>query len=337
MDDDSSQPFLYSWWTKADDIPRNVTHVKVVDPAVKVIREKAFAGCRQLMIVELCEGLEQIDRRAFYGCTSLTSISVPSTVKWIDKYAFYRCTKLIKMDLCEGLGWIDRGAFQDCTSLKRIIIPSTVKVIGRWAFKGCIKLMNVKLCEGLERIDSEAFENCTSLEWIIIPSTVSFINKSAFKGCSGLVSVEFCEEIEQFVNDVFLPWWNLGKSPTSLMMYSLLAGYKSARLKIPALLCPIKVQAWKSNIQKMLQRILVKREWDEKACNYVESQLYKYEHLQNGLTILELALWKAKIMEQSNTNIINAENDVKWMCRVNSWSMFAIIFPNVIPFLSVDE
>ena len=87
----------------------------------------------------------------------------------------------------------------------------------------------------------------------------------------------------------------------------------------------------------MLQRILRERNWDEKVCNYVASQLYKYEHLQNGLTILELALWKAKIMEQSNTNIINAENDVKWMCRVNSWSMFAIIFPNVISFLSVDE
>ena len=249
MDDDSSQPFLYSWWTQADDIPRNVTHVKV-DPAVKVIREQAFVGCTQLMIVELCEGLEQIDREAFRYCTSLTSISVPSTVKWIDKYAFCRCSKLITIDLCEGLGWIDRGAFQHCASLERIIIPSTVKVIGTGAFAGCSKMMDVKLCEGLEEIRLKAFEGCTSVKRIVIPSTVSFIDSSAFIGCSGLVSVEFCEEIGQFVNDVFLPRWNLGKSPTSLRMYSLLAGYKSTRHKIPALLCPIKVQAWKSNIKK---------------------------------------------------------------------------------------
>jgi hypothetical protein len=54
--------FLYTGQSR-EDIPRNVTHVKVVDPTVKVIGKYAFTGCSQLRNVELCEGeLERIDR-----------------------------------------------------------------------------------------------------------------------------------------------------------------------------------------------------------------------------------------------------------------------------------
>jgi hypothetical protein len=43
-------------------------------------------------------------------------------------------------------------------------------------------------------------------------------------------------------------------------------------------------------------------------------------------------------MEQSNADsFINVETEVKFMCSVNSWSMFAIIFPNVISFLLIDD
>jgi hypothetical protein len=314
---DTGMPFIYTGQSRGD-IPRNVTHVKV-HPAVKEISEGAFYRCRELMNVELCEGLERIDSWAFCGCTSLERIIIPSTVKEIGSSAFFCCRKLMNLELCEGLERIDSWAFRGCTSLERIIIPSTIKEIGRSAFRYCSKLMNLELCEGLERIDERAFENCTSLERIIIPSTVSFIDESAFYGCSGLVSVEFCSI------EVTLPCLR----EETLRMYSLLA-----QSKIPHLLRRIKVHAWKSNIHKMLQPILEEVSQD-KACELVNSRLSEYKHRQYGLTVLELALWKAKIMEQSNTDsFINVENDVKWMCHVNSWSMFAIIFPNVITFLS---
>jgi hypothetical protein len=184
----------------------------------------------------------------------------------------------------------------------------------------------VELREGLEQIDDRAFYGCSSLERIIIPSTVKVIGERAFKGCSGLVSVEFCSI------EVTLPW----RSHTELQplrIYSMLA-----QRNFPALLRRIKVQAWKSNIHKTLQRILENEPCHEKAYNLVKRRLSKYEHLQYGLTVLELALWKAKTMEQSNADIvINVKNDVKLMSRVNSFSTFAIIFPNVISFLSVDE
>ncbi len=80
--DSSNEPFIYTGQSK-EDIPRNVKHVKLVDPAVKRIGKDAFYGCTQLINVELCEGLESIEQAAFAGCTSLASIDIPSTIKQI--------------------------------------------------------------------------------------------------------------------------------------------------------------------------------------------------------------------------------------------------------------
>jgi BspA type Leucine rich repeat region (6 copies) len=307
-----------------------------------------FTRCTQLRSVELCEGLESIGTWAF-DCTSLVSIRIPSTVKEIGSGAFECCDQLRSVEL------IDDGAFDGCTSLTSIRIPSTVKRIRPEAFRECTQLMNVELLEGLERIDSWAFTWCTMLANIIIPSTVNYIGKNAFNYCSGLIAVEFCEEIEQFVTEVSLPWWNRGVSKASLMTYSFLA-----RRNIPARLGRIKAQTWKINIHDMLQSVpamIPLRELrgpeedqeereelgddvdnDDDYFNLIESQLSNYEYLQEVAPFLELALWRAKIMEhQSNGNISNVENEGKLMCRTNSFSMLAIIFPNVISFLLMNR
>lgn len=81
-----------------------------------------------------------------------------------------------------------------------------------------------------------------------------------------------------------------------------------------------KVQMWKINIHNMLQRIpeeLKDEEEDDdndddneeednigdKFFYDIKSQLANYEHLQYGLMVLELALWKEIITEHSNGNI----------------------------------
>ncbi len=152
---------------------------------------------------------------------------------------------------------------------------------------------------------------------------------NAFSRCGHLEAIEFCNEIEQFVDEVQLQWWNHGVAEASLRTYSFLAQHI-----IPARLRAIQVQTWKDNIHDMLLRI--PEALKEVSCfDSIESQLAKYENLQYCLPILELALWKAKIMEQHNGNI-NIKNDMRLMCPTNSFSMFAVIFPNVISFL-VDE
>lgn len=83
----------------------------------------------------------------------------------------------------------------------------------------------------------------------------------------------------------------------------------------------------------MLQRISNVNPNTERV-NYfdsIDSLLTTYVNLQDGLTVLELALWKAKIMGQLNSNLLN--DQMKRMCRIDSFSMFAIVFPNVLSFL----
>ncbi len=347
--DSDDEPFLYTGQSSRN-VPRDVTHVKV-DPTVKVIGKDAFGCCYQLRNVELCEGLEQIDAWSFGFCTSLTSISIPSTVKVIGDEAFDCCNQLRNVKLCEGLEILDDHAFGNCIELERINIPSTVKRIGS-SFEGCYQLRSVELCEGLERIDSDAFYGCKSLQRISIPSTVKYICMDAFKDCDSLVAIEFCDEIEKFVNELSLPWWNNGVSEAAWITYSFLA-----QRNIPARLDKLTATVWKKNIYNMLQLIPEILKDDENEYNedeegddeeedyeqeeeengvtyyfaYIESQLSNYEHLQEVAPFLELALWKAKITEQANGNII--QDDTKILCRVNSFSMFAIIFPNVLSFL----
>jgi hypothetical protein len=309
----------------------------------------SFHGCHRLRNVELCEGLERIDEGAFAYCKSLTSITIPSTIKEIGEKAFSGCEQLVNVELNEGLEEIRRLAFWCCRSLTSIRIPSTVGGIGMQAFGNCNQLMNIELCEGLRGIEYVAFADCTSLQSIVIPSTVKQIADNAFKDCDSLEAIEFCDEIEQLVNEATLTWWNQGVSEVSLRTYSFLA-----EDNIPARLGTLKVRVWKKNIHNLLQRIPEKlqnndssndsdddsyeSDDDEEINDYfdsIESRLAYYIYLQEIAPFLELALWKVKLTEQqSNGNLI--DDDTKMLCRIDSISMFAIIFPNVLSFLSVD-
>jgi hypothetical protein len=162
--------FIYNEDTK-DDIPNNVTHVKV-DPSVKEINSNAFEGCMSLVEVEFSEGLEVIGNQAFWMRTKLKHINkLPSTLKDIDGYAFYCCASLDSIEFSEGLQVIEESAFVHC-QLKTIKIPSAHVVIESNAFFYCFSLVSVELPEGLQVIGRCCFFECTSLTTANVPSSV---------------------------------------------------------------------------------------------------------------------------------------------------------------------
>ena len=55
-----------------------------------------------------------------------------------------------------------------------------------------------------------------------------------------------------------------------------------------------------------------------------------------GSTMLELAIWKSEIVEQTDGNINLLTPDMKIACRIDSLSMVDIIVPNVLSFLHDD-
>ena len=61
----------------------------------------------------------------------------------------------------------------------------------------------------------------------------------------------------------------------------------------------------------------------------IDSMLSSYD----GSTMLELAIWKSKIEEQTDGNINLLTPDMKMECRNISIEMVGVIFPIVLPFL----
>jgi hypothetical protein len=49
--------------------------------------------------------------------------------------------------------------------------------------------------------------------------------------------------------------------------------------------------------------------------------------------LLELAIWKSKIIERTDGNIDLLDGDMKIECQTDSLTMVVIIFPNVLSFL----
>ena len=70
-------PFNYTPSLAIDaEIPRFITHIYVY-PAVEEIKERACMNCFKLEAVELCHGLQVINKKAFFFCTFLQGIIIP--------------------------------------------------------------------------------------------------------------------------------------------------------------------------------------------------------------------------------------------------------------------
>jgi hypothetical protein len=307
------------------DIPSKVARVTVA-PSVKKL-ECEFKYYTRLTIVELPEGLKKIGSFTFAECFLLQSINIPSTVTKIDSYAFWRCRRLEKVDLPDGLRKIEESAFHGCSSIQAIRVPPKVKDIAYKQFLCCDELKCVELSEGLEYIGDKVFGDCPSLKHIVIPSTVQMIYPYAFARCWELKKVQFCDEIEKFVlGESTRDWWSNGVSEKSLVTYSFLT-----RCNVPACLEHLTGTNWEAMIHDRLRRIpSVEIEVLHEYLQSVYSELTIYG-IANTMSLLELAVWKSKMLEQNGLNMDSLCAETRSLCRDNCGA--SVIIPHVLPFL----
>ena len=250
----------------------------------------------------------------------------------ICEYAFHNCRNLKSGELPEGLEQL--GAFADCRSLLSIRIPPRIETIADCAFIGCLALQNVDLSEGLEYIELDAFGECPSLRHIKIPSTVEEIRLCAFNSFNdtNLERVQFCDDIEEFASGESLrDWWNNGVSEgATYRTYNFLV-----QCNVPTRLLLLIETQWQANIHDML-RIIPSISFDDidDHFNTIDSKLTAYEIAQ-GMSLLELAIWKSKICEQYGSNMGSVSGEMKLLCLYNCGS--CDIIRNVLPFLLSDE
>ena len=96
---------------------------------------------------------------------------------------------------------------------------------------------------------------------------------------------------------------------------------------------------WQTNIQGMLMHIPSIFPGFSRNCLdrdlyfiSIDSKLSVYKNLNDVPTLLELAIWKSKITQQTNGNINLLTDEMKMECRIDSISMVVIIVPNVLTF-----
>ena len=305
-DGDNNDVFVYMGGLIPQHLRETITHVRV-HKSVKIIHAKAFCECYNLVSIELYDGVEIIEGWAFHGCTSLREIKLLG-VRVVGEMAFANCIELAEVEFGDKLEKIEEWAFVD-TALRRVKIPK-VRVIESCAFGGCEQLMEAKLSEDLETIGYDAFTDC-SLRRITLPLKANLLGDGVFYDCDDLSTVDLVGGIHKTISSFLLDSWrNQMKDEIDRISQDLPntdTNEKSTAIQL----------------------------WMERVIRRVEH--YKSEHyalLKEFTTLLELALWKAKLDEMIKSDQPAKKATARQEKRITSGAN--IVIKNVLPFLKLE-
>jgi len=319
MADGGDDVFVYMGGEQ--EVPRDVKHV-IIDRSVNIIPERAFYERRQLVSVEMHDGVEIIEMNALYSCRRLKSIKLLG-VREIEREAFYDCRELTDVDI--ELERIRDCAFTYCDSLQKIKMVS-VRAIEEEAFDNCTQLTEAEFGGNLETIEQHAFFCCPNLRRIAIPlkDDIFPLNPiqhrcTQFEHCPNLTTVDLVGGIHKAVSSLLLESWRT----------EIIAEINRINQDLPSTDYLGKADAIQTWIRTVIDRM----------------EHYKAEHyrlLKEDMTLLELAVWKAKLDEkedgysnqkvQAKKSKIDVESARKER-RIKSGA--DIIIGNVLPFLKL--
>ncbi|KAK1735017.1 leucine-rich repeat domain-containing protein [Skeletonema marinoi] len=304
--------------------PRNVTHVRI-DKSVEVIEDRAFNWCRDLVHVETHDGIRKVGRRAFFGCESLRSIDLRSVVE-IGEDAFEGCEDLMDVQFGNKLETIGMYAFYGCTSLECLKLPSIITVETA-AFKSCDALSSIEFSERLERIELNAFCGCERLRHIAIPLKRDLLpfdhhrqKFTQFDDCDLLTAVDLVGGAHnKTVASLHIESWRT----------EMIAEIDRINQDLPNIPANEKTESIKQWVDSVIDRM-----------DHYKAEHHRY--VKEAVTLLELALWKAKLDEieenaaerkTKTVNIIDAES-VRKEKRVTCGA--DLVIRNILPFLKLE-
>ena len=174
--------FWFTGYSNEYGLPESLKTVEVND-STAIIKEKAFANCKFIENIILCDGITEISNNAFSNCSSLLNVSIPNSVTTIGTSIFKDCVALETLSIPTSFASISEGMFEGCTNLKYVVIPSSIATIS-----------------------TSAFKNCTSLSDFVIPNTVTSIGLGAFEGCNNLKSLSIPFVGASATDHQFLRW-----------------------------------------------------------------------------------------------------------------------------------
>ncbi|KAL7534114.1 hypothetical protein ACHAXR_005638 [Thalassiosira sp. AJA248-18] len=165
------------------------------------------------------------------------------------------------------------------------------------AFFGCYELKEVDLNEGLPIIGDRAFSGCKSLEIIKFPSSVTEVGNMAFWGCAGLKEVELNEGLQRFGGGAFDSCPSLESIKLPCMSRRLEVLIQNNHAEIENKINEIPGVEWRGG--EMLISFDQTGYDDWKSTRERILDLTAYYELKEVTNVFELALWKARISEES--------------------------------------
>jgi hypothetical protein len=316
------------------EVPRGVTRVRV-HKSVNIIPRDAFRDCYHLVSIEMHDGVEIIEEGAFNywnDCSSLKRLKLPG-VRVIGHSAFCGCTALETVEFGDKLETIVYSAFS-FTSLRNIKLPK-VRVVRDYAFANCKQLTEAEFSEDLERIGGCAFGNCPRLRRIAIPLKDGILDEGVFARCGDLSQVDLVGGIHKTISTLLLERWrNEINNEIDLI-----------NRHLPTTPADEKTTFIRWQMERVMRRI----------------DHYKSEHyalLKDAMTLLELALWKAKLPKYGDEELsvlcalLNAKLTMRqlahWKAKSDEEFMAIrekahvtcganIIIPHVLSFLNDDH
>ena len=325
VDDNDGNIFIYRGGRAKYSFGRalqHVTHVRI-DKSVDEIEYKAFIRCKHLLQVETHNGIRRVREIAFFYCRSLRRINLKSAVE-IDDSAFGGCRNLEYVEFGDRLETIGEGAFAECFSLTHLNLPSII-TIERSAFIRCKLLTDIELSERLETIGLYAFGECERLQRIVVPLKRDLFQYShyyqkynQFHDCEQLTTVDLAGGIQKTVASLHMESW---RTETNTIIN-----------RINQVLPNTPANEKTDEIKRWMDLVIDKMDhYKSEHCRYVKE----------GITILELALWKAKLGEKeeyaaegkskkAKVDAESARKEGRITCGAD------MVIKNVLPFLQLE-
>ena len=308
-------------------VPRDVKRVRIAEN-VDTIPERTFYDCDQLIEVEGHNRLKKIEHDAFNNCPSLRSVMKMQGVIEIGWGGFEFCYALNELEF-DKLEIVGNCAFLECESLRSINMPF-IRRVGPGAFNGCKNMTCAVFGDKLERIEPNIFHACTSLRRIVIPLKDNlflgnyFIDCQPFNRCENFsrVDTHLAGGIHKTISSLHLERW---------------------RIEMEA-----EIDAINQTLPNTpgIQKAREMKQWSEQVLQRLEH--VKNEHqtlLKEAMVLLELALWKAKLLNENAADDAAAALEGVRVTRGRRkrarkdrciTSGASIVIKNVLPFLALE-
>lgn len=182
-------------WVDDDAVPANILGTMDNTSVISVIVAKgvsindcAFAGCHNLKMAVISDGISSVGSRAFENCEKLSMLKLPNSMAYIGPAAFAGCASLEDFRMPESLASVSDYAFSGCTKLSMpLVFPKDFRTIGNYAFENCSSLKTVDFKKSaVYRIGEGAFKGTSLACPLSFPSTIYRIEKEAFTSLPNL-------------------------------------------------------------------------------------------------------------------------------------------------------